>query len=134
MSRGPGRVQTAILDTLLAEPEGPLVGWRTVRELAVSVFGEQPSRAEVESVRRALKRLASLGRVELDLLTEETVIAATRVAAGDRIAYRRRHAATRPVLGAHLALSVEERAAREQHYAARLDALTTLDRRIVHRD
>lgn len=62
MSRGPGKVERALVGVLSDE-------WRTMRDLAARVTGaEPPSRAAVESVRRASRRLADRGQVELDYL------------------------------------------------------------------
>jgi hypothetical protein len=61
MSRGPGTVMTRLEALLTDEPQ-------TVWWLASAVFeDDDPSRAQVESVRRAAKRLAAMGRAELKI-------------------------------------------------------------------
>jgi hypothetical protein len=69
---------------LRVERELPERGERVeLRALACAVYaipdGEDPTRAEVESVRRACKRLAALGRVRLDLLTTHVPLRDTEV-------------------------------------------------------
>lgn len=60
MSKGPGRTQQAVI-SLLADD------WQQVTDLAARITAaDRPDRAAVESVRRACKRLAALGRAELD--------------------------------------------------------------------
>jgi hypothetical protein len=61
MSRGPGTVMTRLEALLTDEPQ-------TVWWLAIDVYGgADPSRAQVESVRRAAKRLAAIGRAEVGM-------------------------------------------------------------------
>lgn len=126
-------MQKAVLGALCEEPPGPLRGWRTPVELASTMYGKGPTRAQVESVRRALKTLAAAGKVELDVQSEPVWVRATRFNAGEGQVQRRKHVADRGVLVAHLTLSVEERAARDQHYADSLEALVALDKRIIDR-
>lgn len=128
MSRGLGQVQRGVLAALAEECHGD--GWLTVPELTARVVGPEPSRSEAESVRRAVKRLGRSGRVDLDYLDAEVVITSARVPWGDHIVYRRRHRGYRSVLAAHWPLSVEERQARAQLWAASLDRLIALNARI----
>ncbi|MGI8536807.1 MAG: hypothetical protein ACR2K2_09980 [Mycobacteriales bacterium] len=130
MSRGPGVVQRSVLDALLDQPTGPCVGWLTAAELTQHVFGGHSSRAQVESVRRAMKTLAEAGTVELDYLPELTPVRATRYAAGDGMVHRVGYHGNRGLLAAHLALSVEERRARRQYLDDLLERLVALDARI----
>jgi hypothetical protein len=56
MSRGPGRVMQVAEDRLTAE-------WRPLAALAADVFDtDPPTPSQVESVRRAVRRLVQLGR------------------------------------------------------------------------
>ena len=128
MSRGPGRVQRAVLDVLAEECNSD--GWLTVPELAGRVVGPDSTRAEHESVRRAAKRLARAGRVELEYFDAPVDVRSARVSWGDWIVYRRRHDGYRRVLAVHWPLSVEERAARAKLQQDWLDRLTTIDARI----
>lgn len=130
MSRGLGRVQLAILDALLDEPSGPYAGWRTAPELTAKICGPSYGRSDLESVRRSMKSLARSGFVELDYVDEVVLVSAARVATGEHTSYRRRHAATRSPLAAHLTLSVEEREAREAAKEQWLAALAALDQKI----
>lgn len=62
MSRGPGKIERALVGELSGE-------WSTMRELAKRLTDDDPpSRAAVESVRRACRRLAERGRADLDYL------------------------------------------------------------------
>ena len=61
MSKGYGTTQRAVLDKLA---DGR---WWSVIELAASLSGDaRPTRAAVESVRRAARRLSDAGLVELE--------------------------------------------------------------------
>ena len=128
MSRGLGEVQRGVLDVLAEECHGD--GWLTVPELTARIVGPEPSRAEVESVRRAVKGLGRRSRAELAYLDAEVNIRSARVPWGDYIVYRRPHRGYRPVLAAHWPLSVEERQARAKLWADRLDRLTAVAARI----
>lgn len=130
MSRGLGRVQEGILDVLSLEPTGAIRGWCTATELTLAMYGQQASRAKLESVRRAMKSLAKAGMVELDYLTEPVRVHGARVAAGDDPIYRRPHFADRAVLAAHLTLSVEERESRAEFFRASVETLARQDERI----
>lgn len=129
MSRGPGRVQNAVLAVLANQPAGWTSGWLTVAEVSAQVFPPGPvTRAQVESARRALKALERGGDVELDFMEELTRVRRTRVAFGDWQHGRRGHFAGRRTLVAHCRLSVEERESRGQFFAKSLDRLVELDR------
>ena len=74
MSRGLGQTQRRILDHLAAVdkeattyrgPRGALGGWVPVRVLATAVYGDDPTRSQVETVRRAVKTLEARGLVAL---------------------------------------------------------------------
>ena len=80
MSRGHGSTQQAVLSYLQSQPrehtnpytgvEGDVVesfpAWTTVQDLADVLFGhDMPARPQVESVRRAVKRLAGEGLAEI---------------------------------------------------------------------
>jgi len=128
MSRGPGRVQNAVLAVLANQPAGWTSGWLTVAEVSAQVFPPGPvTRAQVESARRALKALERGGDVELDFMEELTRVRRTRVAFGDWQHGRREHFAGRRTLVAHR-LSVEERESRAQFFAKSRDRLVELDR------
>jgi DNA-binding transcriptional ArsR family regulator len=72
VSRGPGRIQRALLAHLLGEdaPVGPFAGepgFEPVSALARRVFGVvEPTDSQRASVRRALRSLAERGLVELE--------------------------------------------------------------------
>lgn len=125
MSRGPGRVQRAVVDIFTESEE-----WLTVPEMAARVFGERPSRAQLESVRRALKMLARDGRVELEMLAGVVDVRSARVDRGDGYANRPQHSSSRPYLAAHRPLSVEEKKARDQFLRDSIDRLCGIDSRI----
>lgn len=60
MSRGYGITMSSVLDRITGE-------WTPIEDLAaVAMCTKTPTRADVESVRRACKRLAEHGEVELD--------------------------------------------------------------------
>ncbi len=126
MSRGPGAVQRSVLSALLDEPVGVFVGWRTVSELTARVYGKGAGRSQVESVRRAMKSLATAGKLELDYMDESTLVHHTRFVGGDGQVYRRAHYADRAQLCGHLPLSVEER----EHLEQWLGRMAALDARI----
>lgn len=63
MSRGPGRVMRAVvreLELAAAEGQDGVVS----EDLPLFIFGDAPTRAQQESVRRAVRTLISAGRVE----------------------------------------------------------------------
>lgn len=129
MSGGFGVVQRTVLAVLLELTDGPFTGWTTVSDLARIVWNtSDPTRAQVESVRRAAKALADAGRVELDYMPEMSYVKATEYDAGPGIGivHRARHVGDRQQLFVHLTLSVEERALVEGW----LERLVTLDRQI----
>jgi len=129
MSRGPGRVQNAVLAVLANQPAGWTSGWLTVAEVSAQVFPPGPvTRAQVESARRALKALERDGDVELDPMEGLTRVRRACVAFGDWQHGRREHFAGRRTLVAHCRLSVEERESRAQVFAESLDRLVELDR------
>jgi hypothetical protein len=66
MSKGLGKTQRAVLATITNE-------WRTVADVAAGVSGRPPSRATVESVRRACRRLADGDHVDLDYVSDGRV-------------------------------------------------------------
>jgi hypothetical protein len=83
MSRGHGSTQQAILSYLQSQPRehtNPYSGgdvvenypaWTTVQDLAYVLFGQgTPARPQVESVRRAVKRLASEGLAEIAMVRD----------------------------------------------------------------
>jgi hypothetical protein len=58
MSRGPGRVMLAVEDRLTTK-------WRTLPALAADVFdSDPPTPSQVESVRRAVRRLKQQGKAQ----------------------------------------------------------------------
>jgi len=128
MSRGPGRVQNAVLAVLAAQPAGWASGWLSLAEIVEQVFEVPASRAQTESVRRALKSLAGQGVVELDLMLQFVPVSGVRVSWREGQYHRRKHDRYRPILFAHCTLSVEQREAREQFYAESLDRLVEIDR------
>lgn len=128
MSRGPGCVQRAVLAVLAEECNGD--GWLTVEELALAVAGPHPTRADVESVRRAMKQLAHKGRADVEHFDVEVVVRRARVLWGEGYVYRRGHHAYRPVLAAHWPLSVEEKERRAHSLRAFMDRLVALDGKI----
>jgi hypothetical protein len=90
MSKGHGATQRAVLDYLASQPRqhrqrvyrndqgeeyevqmgGEMVTrmwprWVPLREVAEAIFGGPPARAQVESVRRAVKRLAAQNLAEI---------------------------------------------------------------------
>jgi hypothetical protein len=63
MSKGPGRVERGVSEHLI----GGTCGWLTMSDLAGAIdVTDSPSRSQIESVRRACRRLAAAGRAELD--------------------------------------------------------------------
>jgi hypothetical protein len=71
MSRGPGRVQRAILNYLATDPAGYIAGGApdsvTVSAVAAVIFGTyRPTDAQRSSVRRAVRQLAAAGLVKAD--------------------------------------------------------------------
>ena len=119
MSSGPGIVQRTILAVLDEKPRGRHSGWTTMSELAGSAFDTvAPTRAQVESVRRAAKALHARGLVELDYMPELVNISESQ--------HRRRFYGDRVQLFAHLKLSVEDREAVERW----LETLPMLDDRV----
>lgn len=129
MSRGPGRVQNAVLAVLANQAADWTSGLLTVAEVSAQVFPPGPlTRAQVESARRALKALRRDGDIELDLMEGLTRVRRTRVAFGDWQHGRREHFAGRRTLVAHRRLSVEARESRAQFFAKSLDHLVELDR------
>jgi len=80
MSRGHGETQRKILASLASHPRQHAAerwdrnrdetrswpGWITVHELTCAVYGtDQPARGQVETVRRAARRLAAEGLAEI---------------------------------------------------------------------
>lgn len=62
MSRGPGKIEQALANTLTSD-------WQTMRELATTIHtSPEPSRAAIESVRRACRKMVERGTVELDYI------------------------------------------------------------------
>jgi CO/xanthine dehydrogenase Mo-binding subunit len=59
MSRGPGETQRYVLDEL----EGT-AGWSHIRQLASRRYGSEPTPAQLESLRRAVRTLEKRGLVE----------------------------------------------------------------------
>jgi|EndMetStandDraft_8_1072994.scaffolds.fasta_scaffold564138_2 Fe2+ or Zn2+ uptake regulation protein len=53
MSKGPGKVQRAIIAAFEQEPSRRL----TAAELAASIFADQPTASHIETVRQALSKL-----------------------------------------------------------------------------
>lgn len=105
--------------------------WWPVADLAAEVFDAvRPSRAQVESVRRAVKSMSARGVLDIELQDQTVGVQSARVDRGDFLAYRPTHAASRPMLCAHLPLSVEQKKRRAQSLAHTLDALIALDQRI----
>ncbi len=131
MSRGPGRVQLAVLAVLDDERRGD-DQWLTVPEVAARICGTN-SRAGYESIRRAMKVLARSGRVDLDYFDDVVHVRQASVSWGEAKVYRSSHRGTRKVLAAHWPLSVEEREARAQMLQESVDRLTALDERIKAR-
>ena len=66
MSRGHGKAQRFVLEALERRDGGNLAGWhwRTAEDLATERAGREPSTAEVESIRRAIRSLGAEGLVE----------------------------------------------------------------------
>jgi DNA-binding transcriptional regulator YhcF (GntR family) len=60
MTRGLGKIQLYVLRQL----GGQARRWWTVRDLAVGRFGDSPTEAQVETVRRAIRALAEAGLIE----------------------------------------------------------------------
>ncbi len=100
MNTDPGRVQRAVL-VALAEDGRPEHGWLTVPELAARLAGPDPTRTELESVRRAVKELGRTGRAQAEYWDAEVVVRSARVHRGDFMAHRAGHQSSRPVLVAH---------------------------------
>jgi hypothetical protein len=125
MSRGVGRVQRHILEALAGGD------WLTVEQLARRREPE-PSRAVVESTRRAVKQLNRAGGVDLEehVDFDRPVRGSLVLWAGEGYLWRRAHSSSRVVLAAHLPLSVEEKAAREHSWRSRLEALAAIEARI----
>jgi CTP:molybdopterin cytidylyltransferase MocA len=69
MSRGHGKTERALIDTLTGE-------WQTVAQLTAQITGKpEPSRGMLESVRRACRKLDAEGYAELDyLMTDQECI------------------------------------------------------------
>lgn len=68
MSRGPGKVQRFVLDRLATAAEGE---WLSADDLAAEYAGHilyEPTPAQRESVRRAIRKLAATGLVKADHL------------------------------------------------------------------
>src|SRR5215207_6226882 len=110
MNTDPGRVQRAVL-VALAEDGTPEHGWLTVPELAARLAGPDPTRTELESVRRAVKQLGRTGRARAEYWDAEVVVRSARVERGDFMAHRAGHRSSRPVLVAHSPASVEKETA-----------------------
>jgi hypothetical protein len=64
MSRGHGDTQRKILAWLGSQPRQR---WQPLTGLAHEVYGSEPSRGQVETVRRSVKRLAAEGLAEMAL-------------------------------------------------------------------
>ena len=62
MSRGPGIIMVRVTEEVTSE-------WQSIADLAAAINGvTNPTRADIESVRRACKRLAEQGEIELDYI------------------------------------------------------------------
>jgi hypothetical protein len=59
MSRGPGETQRYVLDELQGT-----AGWGRIRQLASRRYGSEPTPAQLESLRRAVRTLEKRGLVE----------------------------------------------------------------------
>jgi hypothetical protein len=69
MSRGPGRIQQAVLGYLATDPAGHIAGGAPdsvpVSAIAAVIFGTKtPTDAQRSSVRRAIRTLAAAGKVK----------------------------------------------------------------------
>lgn len=129
MSRGPGAVQTAVLGVLVTQPVGFLRGWLTVRAVTQAIY-PAPTRANLESVRRAAKMLERRGVAETGYLDHDVDVRAARVDRGEHLAYRRGHDGARRQLEVRLAVSVEQRDDENRHLRDLLDRLVSLDAQI----
>src|SRR5579884_3054061 len=129
MSRGPGRVQRGVLTAIYTADSGH---WWTMAELATAVFGRPTSRSQVESVRRAVKALATRHAITTDTFPDMVPVRGARIDIGDRYAYRGRHYADRVQLLATRTLSVEEKRRRDEFYSDLIDRLVEIDSRISH--
>jgi hypothetical protein len=127
MSRGPGRVQRAIL-AALAEHQHTHHPLTVVRahsylpsgEVAAAVFGNDPTGAQLESTRRALRTLAARGLVQL---THHSVWLRPTTDR-ERAAHARSRSTYRFMLAARLAPADDQEAERwERHEGERVTAV-----------
>lgn len=134
MSKGLGQTQRFVLELLARTPPvEPWRRWRTAHEIAQERAGRVPTTAELESVRRAIRRLAALGRVET-MHPFETRAGEPRTVSyyppGESVLVEHTYTpdSHRRVLTARLPLNDEERtaeAAHEQERAERIRAIFT---------
>jgi hypothetical protein len=61
MSRGLGKIERAVLETLRGDPTGPWDAGPTVTALAKRVYGPAPTTVQLVSFRRALRSLQRKG-------------------------------------------------------------------------
>lgn len=106
MSRGPGRAQRAVLDAVAGAVEDGTPQWVSVDAV---VRGARPTTSERESVRRAIRTLATAGTVDAAYVLEDG---------------RRRLAARQPLSDDQRLAEAQQRADTLAHVARRLGTET----------
>jgi hypothetical protein len=65
MSHGPGRIMRMVMDILhTAQDHDDTHPGYSAEKLAAKIYGESPSEHQVQSVRRAIRRLLAEGQIE----------------------------------------------------------------------
>jgi hypothetical protein len=63
MSRGLGKIERAVLETLRGDPTGPWGAGPTVKSIGARVLGPSPTTAQLVSLRRAIRSLERKGLI-----------------------------------------------------------------------